>query len=120
MTDKEKILAEIEKRLAGLSDGCVGQRYAYQTLKEFINSLPEEPAPTNQKKLWHDASETPSIFSTYLLVHDGGWCVARYFGKEVPTGNTTGWVEISKNIFVEHPQQWLDLSDLLPPKKKED
>ena len=43
MTDKEKIIAEIESRLKRLTDGSVGQRYAYRTLLEFINSLPEEP-----------------------------------------------------------------------------
>lgn len=43
MTDKEKIRAEIESRLKRLTDGCVGQRYAYRTLLEFIDSLYEEP-----------------------------------------------------------------------------
>lgn len=43
MTDKEKIRVEIERRLKGLSDGCVGQRFAYQTLLSFIDSLQEEP-----------------------------------------------------------------------------
>lgn len=47
MTDKEKIRAEIESRLKRLTDGCVGQRYAYRTLLEFIDSLPEEPVIKN-------------------------------------------------------------------------
>lgn len=42
MTDKEKIRAEIDKRLKGLSDSCVGQRYAYQTLLSFIDSMQED------------------------------------------------------------------------------
>ena len=42
MADKVRIKAEIERRLSELSDACVGQRYAYQSLLEFIGSLPEE------------------------------------------------------------------------------
>lgn len=125
MTNKEIIRAKIEKIMADemsffkescdAGEGGVSSAAIYtmmQLLLQFVDSLPEEPV----KKIWHDASETPSIFGTYLLVHDGGWCVARYFGKNMLPGNITGWVEISENIFVEHPQQWLDLRDLLPPK----
>ena len=88
---------------------------------EMADWCDSNPLKKPVEKMWHDASETPSIFGTYLLVHDGGWCVARYYGKNVLRGNATGWVEISENIFIEHPQQWLDLRDLLPPKRnKED
>ena len=126
MTDKEKrkeqILMkahELAKSAKPLVDNMPLSTIIAATI-EMAEWCDSNPLKKPVEKMWHDASETPSIFSTYLLVHDGGWCVARYFGKEVPTGNTTGWVEISENIFIEHPQQWLDLSDLLPPKKKEE
>lgn len=53
MTDKELIKAEIESRLKRLTDGCVGQRYAYQNLLEFIDSIPEEPIsnPTPNERM---------------------------------------------------------------------
>ena len=66
------------------------------------------------KHLWHDASETPSIFGTYMLMHDGGWCVARYYGKGITSELSTGWAEVINNIPIDHPQKWLDLSELRP------
>lgn len=63
---------------------------------------------------WHDASETPSIFGVYLVIHEKGWCVANYFGKG--TVCETGWCELVHNIPIEHPQKWLDLKDLIPNK----
>lgn len=70
------------------------------------------------RHLWHDASEIPSIFGTYMLMHGGGWCVARYYGAGIRPDIKTGWVEISENIPIDEPLRWLDLADLKP--KQED
>lgn len=64
---------------------------------------------------WHDATETPSIFGFYLVIHEKGWCVANYMGKGVV--NESGWVEAIHHIEIERPQKWLDLRDLIPKKQ---
>lgn len=122
MNDKvQKIREEVERLKSNLLYGACSSQVAMETrckeeayneVLSILDTMQEEPV-----SIWHDASETPSIFGTYLLIHEDGWCVARYYGKDVPIGNITGWVEISQNIFIEKPKKWLDLREILPKTK---
>ena len=77
MTDKEKIKAEIKKRIVFQKE-CIKNSYRltgkpeeeiileYKQLLSFIDSLPEEPV-----NIWHDASEEPERENLLIETNDG-------------------------------------------------
>ena len=87
MTNKEKILAEIERRRKQLRIACGDSAFYHREKREmvveyealdrllsFINSLPEEPV----KSIWHDASEKPNG-KDYVIAWDGKYAsIAHY------------------------------------------
>lgn len=100
-----------EKEFADEWDGHTPQEAA-ERLYKYLKQ--EQPKIVNE--IWHDVTETPSIFGFYLVIHEKGWCVANYMGKG--TVCESGWVEAIHHIEIEHPQKWLDLIDLILKKQQ--
>ena len=60
-----------------------------------------------QQRLWHDASETPTRYDTYLVRTKQGCVEFIHFANEIWHDKDTGTVD-----------KWLDLYDILPKKVK--
>ena len=124
MTDKEKILAEIERLIkydemladhnSQIMELVSRELDCLYHLSKFINSLPEEPV----SKLWHDASEEPEGKKEIVFHHTEGFYSIGIYSKEKKMINEgiAAWA-------YDDIDKWCYLSDIieneLPSKQEE-
>lgn len=105
MTDKELIKAEIESRIQECKDSKIDSSYydglifAFEEVRDFINSLPEEPV----SKVWHDVREIPKFDRMVVFHYIDGVNSCQYSGQSM------------KGVL-----DWCYLDDLLSKKEEPD
>lgn len=115
MTDKEKIRAEIERRIAlysGLSEETVNPNRIDEDrqILSFIDSLQEEPTSS----IWHDAKDTPVASKTKIVLYTNGkWDMFKAYETKDDYDNYWSGVNQSleeKDVLVK---RWAYVEDLL-------
>ena len=118
MTDKEKILAEIEKRklctmdehMKFYSEAAEGEYNALKNVLEIINSLPEEPVSEDLKEfeveyIEREKDNIVCVYDRHAGLVDGAKWQKQQMMKDAIEAEIINWASMFTSIKVIEPER---------------